>query len=151
VMGDDNQKVAPATDENVTGGAAKSETRFEDIVAANDEMNPVQLTDAEDKRMKYLKAFGEIACVGAGLGGNVENVTEVHVMKCCETMKSPVAAKKRRATKEEYQRIVENGVWTTVPESEVSNQEKLRTSTWTMMNKSNVMERVDCDDGGRSE
>jgi hypothetical protein len=33
-----------------------------------------------------MQIFGEIACVGAGLGGGFENTTELHVIKYDEAM-----------------------------------------------------------------
>jgi hypothetical protein len=79
----------------------------------------------------------KFACVGAGLGGGFENTTELHVMKYDEAMKSPDAEQWQRAVKEEYERMVENGVWTPVQKSEVSNEARILTSTWAMKKKSN--------------
>jgi hypothetical protein len=132
-----NEAPAEAEGNTTIDGATRSGTRFRDIAAANIEMNPVELTDAEIKYMNYMHTFGEIACVGAGLGGGFENTTELHVMKYDEAMKSPDAEQWQRAVEEEYERMVENGVWTPVPKSEVSNEAKILTTTWAMKKKSN--------------
>ena len=87
--------------------------------------------------MNYIKEFGEIACVGAGIGGGFENTSELHVVKYEAAMNSPDAAKWTKAVEEEDQRMEENGVWSPVPKSEVPADAKILTSTWAMKKKSN--------------
>jgi hypothetical protein len=62
--------------------------RFRDIAAANLVLNPVELMGAGEKYLSYMKAFGEIACVGAGLGDGFEHTAELHVMKYDEAMET---------------------------------------------------------------
>jgi hypothetical protein len=118
-------------------GTTRSGMKFRDIAAANIILNPVELTDAEERYLKHMKTIGEIACVGAGLGGGFENTSELHVMKFDEAMKTSEAAEWKKAVEEEYQRMVENDVWTPVPKSEVGNDAKILSSTWAMKKKSN--------------
>ena len=73
-------------DDNVTttrsGRAVKRTARF------IEEMGGVQLTPAEEQF--YGKIFeGEVACVGAGLGGRFGHTSELHVMKYKQAMASP--------------------------------------------------------------
>jgi hypothetical protein len=63
-------------------------------------------------------APGEVACVGAGLGGGFEHASELHVMK----FKTAMATKDRQAwevaVRKEHQRIVDSGAWKAVPHNE---------------------------------
>jgi hypothetical protein len=97
----------------------------------------VELTNAEEKYLNYMKTFGEIACVGAGLGGGFEHTTELHVMKYDTAMKKADAISWKTAVEEEHNRMVDNEVWTPVPKSEVPVGAKVLTSTWAMKKKAN--------------
>jgi hypothetical protein len=90
-----------------------------------------------EKYLNYMKTFGEIACVGAGLGGGFEHTTELHVMKYDTAMKTADANSWKMAVEEEHNRMVDNEVWTPVPKSEVPVGAKVLTSTWAMKKKAN--------------
>jgi hypothetical protein len=66
-----------------------------------------------------------------------ENTTELHLMKYDEAMKSLDDDEWKQAVKEEYERMVENVVWTPVQNSDVASDAKIITSTWAMKKKSN--------------
>ena len=46
----------------------------------------IKLTEAEVKYYATMNEIGELACVGAGLGGGFDNTNELHVMKYHEAM-----------------------------------------------------------------
>ena len=70
----------------------------------------------------------EMAAVGAGLGGGIEDTSELKVMKYKEAMKDdPVNW--LPAVKEEHDRMVKHKVWKPVKKSEVPVRSKVLTST----------------------
>ena len=52
-----------------------------------------------------MNKIGELACVGAGLGGGFDNTYELHVMKYHEVMATADKDKWTEAVKEEYDKI----------------------------------------------
>jgi hypothetical protein len=118
-------------------GMTRSGAQFREIAATNIVSNPVQLTDVEIQYMKYMTTFGEIACVGAGLGGGFKYTTELHVMKYDEAMRTPDVAEWNQAVEDEHQRMIDNKVWMPVPKAEVPEDAKILTSTWAMKKKAN--------------
>jgi hypothetical protein len=84
-----------------------------------------------------MKTFGEIAYVGAGLGGGFEHTAELHVTNYEEAMKTVDANSWKVDVEEEHNRMVENEGRTPVPKSEVPVGAKVLTSTWAMKKKAN--------------
>jgi hypothetical protein len=79
-----------------------------------------------------MKEFGELACVGAGIGGGFEHISELHVLKYDQAMNGPDADKWATAVEEEHNRMLNNEVWIPVSPSEVPEDEKILTSMWAM-------------------
>ena len=123
--------------QEIPAGTTRSGASFRDIAAANLAQNTVQLTQAESNYLQYMKEFGEIACVGAGVGGGFDNTTELHVMKYNEAMKSRDKMHWKKAVREEYNRMEENRVWSPVAKSDVPHDAKILSSTWAMKKKAN--------------
>ena len=78
----------------------------------------------------------EIAGVGAGIGGEFYDTTELRVMKYNEAMKIDREGW-TKAVQEEHQRMVDKKVWTPVKIADLSKDAKIMTSTWAMKKKSN--------------
>jgi len=109
----------------------------------------IKLTEAECNFYKAMATFaepkydereftlGELAFVGAGLGGGFEDTHELHVMKYDEAMASDDAGKWQEAVKEEYDRMVKHGVFEAVPPDKIPDGAKVLTSTWAMKKKAN--------------
>ena len=97
----------------------------------------IKLTNAECNYYATMKEIGELACVGAGLGGGFENTNELHVMKYHEAMATADKDKWDQAVKDEHDRMEKYQVFEAVPRSEVPKDAKILTSTWAMKKKAN--------------
>jgi hypothetical protein len=127
-----------------SGRAVKPPTRFIEEIGAAAKQYKIQLTAAEMNYYAAMREFpegeyspGEIACVGAGLGGGFVNTKELHVMKYKDAMASKDAEKWKIAVSEEHQRMEDHGVFQPVPKEEIPDGAKVLTSTWAMKKKSN--------------
>lgn len=110
-------------------------------IAAGDEYE-IGLTQAEAKYYEAMKAFpegefrpGEMACVGAGIGGGFTSTEELHVMKYDEAMETPDVDKWEKSVDEEHDRMEKNQVFEVTPRDEVPEGAKILTSTWAMKKK----------------
>ena len=81
--------------------------------------------------------IGELACVGASIGGGFINTQELHVMKYDEAMAGPDAVHWSDAVVDEHDCMVANKVFKTVSHPEVPPDATILTSTWTMKKKAN--------------
>jgi hypothetical protein len=104
----------------------------------------VALTQAEIKHYAAMQQFpegesapGELACVGAGIGGGFVNTKELHVMKYDQAINGPDKEKWKQAVQEEHERMVTHGVFKTVPKDEVPIGAKVLSSAWAMKKKAN--------------
>ena len=79
----------------------------------------------------------ELACVGAGLGGRIDNTLELHAINYKAAMKMADKPKGDQAVNEEHEQMVKMGVWEAVPRSKVPNDAKVISTTWAMKKKSN--------------
>jgi hypothetical protein len=109
----------------------------------------IGLTMSEIRYYASMKEFpegefapGEIACVGAGLGGGFSNTSKLHVMKYNKAMATENASEWSKAVDQEHDRMVESGAWMAVPKESVPQGEKILTSTWAMKKKSNGVYRA---------
>ncbi|KAL7573927.1 hypothetical protein ACA910_001939 [Epithemia clementina (nom. ined.)] len=96
----------------------------------------------------FMQDYGEImstsnifCCVGAGLGGGIQNTQELHVLNYKEAMQTPDRDKWQQAVEEEYDRMIANNVFIPCPRSEVPPGSKILTSTWAMKKKANGVYR----------
>ncbi len=104
----------------------------------------IALTMAERNYYEAMKQFpdgefapGEVALVGAGLGGGFENTHELHVMKYDEAMASADKEKWVIAVDQEHDRMDDHKVFKAVPPESVPAGTKILTSTWAMKKKAN--------------
>lgn len=129
-----------------SGRAVTQPTRFiEEIGATAGREYEIGLTSSELRFYALMRdvpegefARGEIACVGAGLGGGFENTAELHVIKY--TKKATMTEDHKEwevAVDDENQRMVDSGAWKAVHINDVPRGAKVITSTWTMKKKSN--------------
>jgi hypothetical protein len=132
-----NDEQPAVTEDDYPAGTLRSGTTYRDIAAASLAQFILQLTQAEENYLNYMKECNEIECVGAGIGGGFEHTTELHVMKFDAAMKSRDAAHWKKSVEEEYSRMEDNEVWSPVPKSVVPQDAKILTSTWAMKKKSN--------------
>jgi hypothetical protein len=109
----------------------------------------VALTQAEIKFYEAMQQFpegefapGEMACVGAGIGGGFVNAKELHVMKCDQAMNGPDKEKWKLAVQEEHERMVTHGAFKSVPKDEVPIGAKVLSSAWAMKKKANGTHRA---------
>jgi hypothetical protein len=104
-----------------SGRAVNPPARFIEEIGATAGDYEIGLTASELRCCTLMRDFpegefapGEVACVGAGLGGGFEHASELHVMK----FKTAMATKDRQAwevaVQEEHQRTVESGAWKAV-------------------------------------
>jgi hypothetical protein len=85
---------------------------------------------------------GELACVGAGLGGGFETTEELRPLKYDEAMATEDREKWTKAVEEEYKRMVDYSVFEPVPRSGLPDGAKILTSTWAMKKKANGVFRA---------
>jgi hypothetical protein len=104
----------------------------------------VALTQAEIEHHEAMQQFpggefepGEMACVGAGLGGGFVNAKELHVVKCDQATNGQDKENWKQAVKEEHEGMVMHGVFKTVPKDEVPMGANVLSSTWAMKKKAN--------------
>lgn len=101
-----------------------------------DEIGGVHLTPAEEHF--YQKMFdGEIACVGAGIGGGFNHTSELHVMKYDQAMASPDRDEWNKAVEAEHENLKHYNVFKPVLKSELPKGTKVIKSTWAMKKKAN--------------
>jgi len=110
-------------------------------IAANYEIG---LTHAETNYYEAMREFpegefapGELACVGAGLGGGFSDTHELHVMKYDEAMASADAEKWKVSVKKEFGRMEDHEVFEVTPRDSLPQGTKVLTSTWAMKRKAN--------------
>jgi hypothetical protein len=87
-------------------------------------------------------APGELACVGAGIGGGFINTMELHVMKYNEAMASDDKKGWEKAVNKEHNRMVKHDVFHSVEWKTVPNDAKILTLTWVMKKKANGVFQV---------
>ena len=92
---------------------------------------------AEVEYYATMNKIGELACVGAGLGGGFDNTNELHVMKYNEAMATGDKDKWTEAAKKEYDGMTKFKIFHAVPKSKVPKDAKVLTSTWAMKKKAN--------------
>ena len=97
---------------------------------------------AEVEYYATMNKIGELACVGAGLGGGFDNTNELRVMKYHEAMATADKEKWTEAAKEEYDHVTKFKVFQAVPKSKVLEDAKVLTSTWAMKKKANLTFRA---------
>jgi hypothetical protein len=104
----------------------------------------IALSQAEIQYYNEMKNFpegefapGEIACVGAGLGGGFENTNELHVMKYNAAMNGPDAKHWVIGVDEEHDRMEKHQVFESTPRENLPHNTKVMTSTWAMKKKAN--------------
>ena len=127
----------------------KAPTRLVEEMSAKADDCEIKLTEAETNCCATMHAFpegkfepGEVACVGAGLGGGFVTTKELHVMKCDEAMVMKDAPNWRKAAKEEYDRMVKHGVFKEVPRDQAPEGAKILSSAWAMKKKVNGVYRA---------
>jgi hypothetical protein len=104
----------------------------------------IGLSQAETNYYEAMREFpegefapGEVACVGAGLGGGFVNTKELHVMKYDEALAGPDHEQWKEAVLEEHGRMEDHQVFEAVPREEVPDGAKILSSTWAMKKKAN--------------
>jgi hypothetical protein len=80
---------------------------------------------------------GEVALVGAGLGGGFENTSELHIVKFKAAMVTKDHAKWETAIEDKHQHVADSGAWKAVPHAELPCGAKVVSSTWAMKKKPN--------------
>eukprot|EP00797_Seminavis_robusta_P025408 Sro4424_g353970.1 Retrotransposon protein (325) ;mRNA; r:373-1349 len=72
----------------------------------------IGLTPAEeryyDAMERFPEAFGEVSCVGAGIGGGFTNTQELHVLDYNQAMATDDKKDWQKSVEEEYQRMVDS-------------------------------------------
>jgi hypothetical protein len=143
---DDDGAGQACIDDSVTrtGRPVNRPARCTEEIGASTSDYEIGLTMSEIRYYAAMKEFpegefapGEVACVGAGLGGGFLNTKELHVMKYKKAMKTPDCKKWEVAVKEEHDRMVKCKAWVAVPIESVPKGEKIITSTWAMKKKLN--------------
>jgi hypothetical protein len=141
----DEEKVDPpepvAKTTTRAGRTVKQTERFiETAMVASD--YEIGLSQAEITYYEAMKDFpegefapGEMACVGAGLGGGFTNTKELHVMKFDQAMAGADAEQWKEAVKDEHGRMEDHEVFIVVPRDEVPSGSKILTSTWACKKK----------------
>ena len=82
-----------------------------------------------------MRELGELAFVGAGLGGGFTNTNELRVMKYDEAMAGPDRDKWIEAVKDEYENLRHYKVFEPVSKDDLPKDAKILTSTWAMKKK----------------
>jgi hypothetical protein len=82
-------------EEELGGILTKAETNYYQVLA---DVNKAEFTEDDPTNIE-----GEVACVGAGVGGGFENTNELHVMKYNEAMKTEDKKEWKQAIKEELE------------------------------------------------
>ena len=85
---------------------------------------------------------GEMACVGAGIGGGFANTKELHVMKYAEALKGPEKKEWGQAVEQEYNRMIDHGVFEVIPMEEVPKDATILSSPWAMKKKASGTHRA---------
>jgi Reverse transcriptase (RNA-dependent DNA polymerase). len=81
--------------------------------------------------------FGELACVGAGIGGGFVDTKELHVMTYKEAVTGPEQPYWLKAIEEERDRMMEHAVWKPIDKKQIPRGAKIIDCTWAMKKKSN--------------
>ena len=100
-------------------------------------MNLIFHMMAENCYHEAMGEIGELACVGAGIGGGFMNTNELHVMKFDEAMATADKDKWQKAVNEEHDCMTKCNVWKPVKIKEVPEGAKVISSTWAMKKKAN--------------
>jgi hypothetical protein len=87
-------------------------------------------------------APGEVACIGAGIGGGCTDTMELHVMKHDQAVNGPEAKEWAIAVEEEHDRMLDHEVFQMVPRDDLPRGSKILTSTWAMKKKVNGVHRA---------
>jgi hypothetical protein len=85
---EENEETDNSEKDSIQTGVTRSGNTCRDIVACNLEQHSLKLTKADKNFRNRIKKINDIACVGAGIGGELKNTTELHVMKYDDAMKS---------------------------------------------------------------
>ena len=153
---DDDEEAVEPLDEAApvvtrSGRIVRPPSRYKEDLGAIAMSYEIGLTDAEREYYTTMKEIGEMAFVGAGiggqgfetafvgagLGGGFENTSELHVMKYKEAMATKDAESWKKAVEEEHERMMKHNVWKPVPRVEVPKEATTITSTWAMKKKAN--------------
>ena len=92
---------------------------------------------AENRYHEAMGEIGELACVGAGIGGGFMNTNELHVMKFDEAMATADKDKWQKVVDEEHDCMTKCNMWKPVKIKEVPEGAKVISSTWVMKKKAN--------------
>jgi hypothetical protein len=128
----DEAKDSPVTTRS--GRTLQARTRFIEGTSLMSADYEISLIQAEIMYYEAMKEFpegefapGEMACVGAGLGGRFDNTKELHVMKYDQAMAGEDTEKWKVAVKEEHGRMEDHEVFKAVPRDEVPEGAKILT------------------------
>jgi len=136
----ENEPEAPTVDQPVTtkvGRTIRPPIRFCEDIGAIAVSYEIGLTDAEKEYYQAMERIGEVAFVGAGIGGGFENTAKLKVMKFKEAMKSKDAEAWCKAAEEEHDRMMKHKVWEPIKREDVPEGATTITSTWAMKKKAN--------------
>ena len=79
----------------------------------------------------------ECALVGAGLGGGIQNTKELHVLTYEEAINGPERDQWLESIENEYQRMIDNGVFIPCAPEDVPVGAKILSNVWAMKKKAN--------------
>jgi hypothetical protein len=82
---EENEETENSEKDSIQTGVTRPGNTCRDIAACNLEQHSLKLTKAEKYFRNRIKKINDIACVGVGIGGELKNTTELHVI---EAMKS---------------------------------------------------------------
>ena len=88
----------------------------------------IKLTDAEKSYYSTMRELGELAFVGAGLGGGFGNTNELKVMKYNEAMATNDRDKWKEAVEAEYENLQRYNVFKPVSKDKLPKNAKILTS-----------------------
>ena len=95
-----------------------------------------------EKIASLQEVNGEIAAVGAALGGGFSHTTKLKPMKFEEAMASADRASWKEAIKVEHKKMVKMKVWKRIKKNLVPKGAKILSTTWAMKKKSNGVFRA---------
>jgi hypothetical protein len=84
----------------------------------------------------------EFGFVGMGIGGGFENTSELHVLTYEEAMRTANHREWSDVVLEEHERMIQHGVFVSVPLDEIPYNAKKITSTWAMRQKADGTKRA---------
>ena len=111
------------------------------------------MTGAEEKYYKVMKELGccttnpeqqkhKLGLMGAGLGEGITNTHELKVLGYNEAMAQPDKTKWDESIGEEHRRMEDNGIFESVPISQVPADADVIDSTWAMRKKASGVYRA---------